>query len=224
MMSRYDEGGGGQPSWNPAGVGPGVMDPRGIPQFRNTPVQPAGRGTAINPRTQAIQGRGKGTGKVISNKVGNYARPAGPPPATAGPITPSIESYLGGDVGYQSQLRDYGQALNDFLADVTRRRGTLDTEYGVSKKALDDQRLKDLSSLEADFGSRGLLRSGLYGQEVGNYEKEFGNRSSDLSRRQTEATGLLEQEKGKFGSTQELQKQRAREEAIRRRAEQYGAV
>ena len=161
------------------------------------------------------------TPRPVSTPTGRYSRPTAPPAAGPGPI-PSIDAFLTGDTGYQQQLRQFGQALSDFMADATRRRGSLDSEYGLSQKAMGDQRIKDLKSFEEDYGARGLLRSGLYGSAVSDYEQEFGQRSSDLSRRQQEALAMLSQEQGQYGSQQELQKQAAREAAIRRRAEQFG--
>lgn len=158
---------------------------------------------------------------VTTNSSGQYVRPMAPPQATPGPVQ-DIGAYLGADSGYQDQLRQYALALNNFMADLTRRRGTLETDYGTSKKAMDDQRVKDLDLLEDDYGARGLLRSGLYAGAVGDYEKEFGERSSDLSRRQQEAMGALSQEEGNFKSQQQLKEQAAKEQAIARRAAQYG--
>jgi len=158
---------------------------------------------------------------VRSTSGGQYSRPVNVPMTGPGPV-PDINAFLNADTSYNDQLRQFSQALSDMQADVTRRRGSLTSEYELSTKALADQRLLDLKNLEADYGSRGLLRSGLYGQAVGDYEREYGNRSSDLSRRQNDALSQLQQELTSFTSQQELQKQAAREAAIRRRAEQYG--
>lgn len=161
--------------------------------------------------------------KIGSTSSGRYSSPAAPPsiPAGGGPV-PDINAFLGGDAGYQQQLRQLAKAFSDFNADTTRRKGILGSEYGVSKKALADQRLLDLGSIEEDYGSRGLLRSGLYGSAVGDYEKEYGLRGSELDRQQQQALQMLQQQGSQFGSQNELQKQAAREAAIRRRAEQLG--
>lgn len=165
------------------------------------------------------------TPRIRSSSAGRYSRPVSPPQAMAGPIAGiggDINSYLAGDTGYQQQLRSLAAALSNFTADVTRRRGSLTSEFGLSKKALGDQRVKDLESLEEDYGSRSMLRSGLYGTAVGDYEKEYGERQSDLLRRQNEALATLTQEQSQFGSQQQLSTQAAREAAIRRRAELLG--
>lgn len=165
---------------------------------------------------------GGGGGGVRSNSRGSYgAVPSPPSGASSGPVK-SIESYLGGDTNYQQQLRQLAKAFQDFSADATRRKGVLSSEYGVSKKALGDQRTMDLEALEDDYGARGMIRSGLYGDAVGDYEKEYGLRVSDLDRRQQQALQQLLQEQSAFGQQNKLSKQAARESAIRRRAENLG--
>lgn len=167
--------------------------------------------------------RYSGGGGVSSGSSGRYSAPAPPPRLRAGGgAVPNIKNFLGGDTGYQQQLRQFAKALTDFNADVTRRRGSLTSEFGLSQKAMNDQKLRDLEALEDDYGARGLIRSGLYADAVGDYNTEFGQRMTDLQRRQTEALNQLTQESSQFRSQQGLQKQAAREAAIRRRAEKYG--
>ncbi len=159
--------------------------------------------------------------QISSNSQGQYSRPIAPPVEQPGPVQ-DINAFLGSDTGYQDQMRQFAQALSDFNADVTRRRGSLDSEFGLSKRAMEDQRIKDLHSLEEDYGARGILRSGLYGKAVGDYEGEYGKRQSDLSRRNTDALGQLDQETGQYKSKQSLAEQAAREAAIARRAAMTG--
>jgi hypothetical protein len=181
----------------------------------------SGGGRRLAQRNTRGRVRSSGGGRVRANSSGQYG--ATPPvPASAPGNMNDINAYLGGDSGYQDQLRQLAKALGDFNADVGRRKGTLESEYGLSKKALGDQKVKDLESLEEDYASRGLLRSGVYGSAVGDYNKEFGERMSDLDRRQQQALQLLLQEQSQYGQQNTLEQQRAREEAIRRRAEQYG--
>src|SRR5881396_2775670 len=87
--------------------------------------------------------------RVSSAPSGRYSAPAPPPPP---PPPPTIEQYLGGDTGYQQQIRDFGQSLSDFLADAARRRNNLETNFGSSQKAMGDQKVIDLQNMEADYG------------------------------------------------------------------------
>src|SRR5688500_12545417 len=199
----------------PDGVSPAAA--RGLAAMGTKMPNPAeGRvtGNIVTQRPRIYSGGG-GSGArtpVKTNSRGNYARPAAPPTGGPGPV-PNIEAYLGQDAGYQQQLREFAAALNDFTADATRRRGSLESEYGLSSKALADQKVKDLGALEEDYGSRGLLRSGLYGKAVGDYNTEYGQRTSDLSRRQNEALAALTAEQGSFSAQQKLREQAAKEAA-----------
>lgn len=181
---------------------------RGVAQPAPPPAPKPQRAKQAPPRASTTSG-------------GQYTRPKAVPVTGPGPV-PDLNAFLGSDTAYQQQLRQFGQAFSDLNADVTRRKGSLESEYGLSTKALADQRGLDLKGIEEDYGARGLLRSGLYGKAVGDYETEYGQRTSDLARRENDALAQLQQELTQFGSQRELQEQAAREAAARRRAEQYG--
>lgn len=190
--------------------------------YGGTPAPPVQRPTVSRVSRVSRPAVSRRNTAVKTNSRGNYARPAAPPVTGPGPV-PDINAYLNQDAGYQQQLREFAAALNDFGADATRRRGSLESEYGLSSKALQEQKVKDLDAIEQDYGARGLQRSGLYGKAVSDYETEYGQRVSDLSRRQNEALAALTAEQGSFSAQQKLKEQAAKEAAIRRRAEQYGA-
>lgn len=159
--------------------------------------------------------------RITSTSSGQYTKPVSVPTASAGAI-PDINAFLGSDSSYQDQLRQFAQALSDMQADVTRRRGSLTSNYDTSSKALADQRVKDLADMEADYGARGLLRSGLYAKAQGDYETEYGNRVTDLTNQENDALSQLDQQLSQYQTQQQLQEQAAREAAIARRAAQYG--
>ncbi len=171
-------------------------------------------------------------GPVGTGPTGKYSRTSGggggggravaPPQVAPGPIDPN--AFLGSDIGYQDQLRQFAKALTDFQSDVTRRQGNINTDYASSQHALGDQRVLDLKNLASDYGSRGLMRSGLYGTAVGDYEKEYNHRLTDLTTNKDQTLAQLLQEGNQFATQQDLQKQAAREAALRRRAEGLGAV
>lgn len=164
-----------------------------------------------------------GGGSVSAGSSGRYSAPAPPPAARAGGgAIPSIQNFLTKDTGYQQQLRQFAKAMGDFTADVGRRRGSLTSQFGLSSKAMSDQRVRDLEGIEDDYGARGLIRSGLYTDAVGDYQTEYGQRFADLQRQQTDALNQLTQEGSQFKSQNQLQQQAAKEAAIRRRAEQFG--
>lgn len=180
-------------------------------------VSNGGRTTIRSAPRATVQGRYTST-----RSSGRAAVAPSSPPATGPGPVPDINAFLGSDSGYQDQLKQFANALALFNADVTRRRGSLENDYATSQKAMNDQKLIDLNNLEADYGARGVLRSGLYGKAVGDYNTEFNTRMTDLTNKEKDALAGLDQEKTRFTSQQDLQQQAAREAAIRRRAEQYG--
>lgn len=212
MPNLSGEAGGGSGGSTKKKKPPSSLTKGGGSLTKNAPPRPKQLGNSVK----------YNGGSISSNSSGHYGGVPSPPSGAApGPVA-DINSYLGGDSGYQQQLRQLAKALADFNADSTRRRGVLDSEYGVSKKAMGDQRTMDLSELEDDYGSRGMLRSGLYGKAVGDYEKEFGLRMTDLDRRQQQAIQQLLGESSAYGQQNKLSQQAAREQALRRRAEQMG--
>lgn len=215
-MARMDEGSSrGYTPWRP----PKPQPPR---RSLSKPSRSGGRaGSAAVGRRLSRSGGGP---PIRSNSSGRYSPPAAVPSGTSGGggAVPDINAFLTGDPGYQQQLRQFMKSLNDYSADADRRKGILGQEHGLSKKALADQRLMDLEGIEEDFSSRGLQRSGLYGEAVGDYEKEYGTRVSDLDRRQQQALQQLIQERSQYHQQNLLQQQAAKEQALRRRAEQYG--
>lgn len=211
-----------------------------------------GAGAGYRPRQSSIGGSAGRIGRSVSQRprprpqqtrrynpppaplgatsTGRYSAPAPPPSQGAGqvasikapPKPPGIGSFLAKDSGYQRQVAQLRQGLKGFEADYWRRRGDVRGESKTSTRALGQQRTQDLENIEADFAARGLQRSGLYGEAVGDYEKEYGERVSDLERRLKQALSQLGGERTQYRSKYKLSKQEAREAAAERRAAKYG--
>jgi hypothetical protein len=164
------------------------------------------------------------TPRITAGPSGRYSRPAPPPTAAPGPINTDPNAWLGSDTGYQDQLRQLGLALSNFNADVTRKQGDINTDYGTSEHAAQGQKVLDLKNLEADYAGRGLIHSGLYANSVGDYNKEFEQRLADLVSSRDRALSQLTQEQNQFSTQQQLNQQAAREAALRRRASSLGGV
>lgn len=135
---------------------------------------------------------------------------------------PSLSAWLSRDADYQDQLRAYSRALSDFGADVSRRTGKVNADYSAGVKSMGEQRVKDLQDIMNDFAARGLLKSGLYGQRQADYEKQYQSNLSDLGRNKKSLLDDISTEQTQFKRQQELQKETARKDAARRRAEKYG--
>lgn len=199
---------------NPTGSSSIFGNPTGPSVFGN-PTPKKGK-AVIQPAVQR-----KWSPPVTPGGTGSYKAPSGPPTEGPGAVA-DIGTWLNADSGYNQQLAQFANALAQFNADVTQRRGNLNTDFTTSRKAMDDQKVIDMKNLEDDYGSRGIIRSGLYGKAQGDYNTEFDNRVTDLSTKQQQAMAGLDTEVGRYNSQNTLQQQQAREAAIARRAQQYG--
>lgn len=207
------------PASGPASPGGGLGQAVALP----------GLGQAVSPSRSGRYGtttmRSSTNNAAAARRSQGLSAPSGPPGGQAGPIqpiAPDIGTFLNQDSDYQNQLAQFANNLAQFMADATRRRGVTESDYNSSKKAMNDQKVIDLNNLEADYASRGVMRSGLYGKAVGDYNTEFNTRSTDLLDKEKQALGQLDQEQGRYNSQNTLQQEQAKQEAIRRRAEKYG--
>lgn len=101
------------------------------------------------------------------------------------------------------------------------KKGSAATE-GLYQQELNQNRTRDLTDIADDYAGRGMIHSGLYAQKRGDYEKEFGKQKGETNRQKTKQYGDLSAESTQFAREQELQREQAKLEAIRRRAAMSG--
>jgi hypothetical protein len=175
---------------------------------------------------------------IRSNSSGHMSRPAiphgggtghapglgrsGGTGRSGGVGAPSVDSYLRGDSTYLQQQSQFSKTLADFLANEGTNKNKLNMDFQTAGRALGDQRTTDLQNLMEDFASRGLLKSGEYGTAVGDYNKGYGQRVTDLGTQHTNQLNDLTQQEAQFRREQTLQNQTARQQALQRRAAKYG--
>jgi hypothetical protein len=156
--------------------------------------------------------------------------PGSEPQATIGPkvydTTKSkklseLDKYLAGDASYQQTLRGNKRTLADFLSDLGRRRGEAGTQFNDTQASMTRDSEDQLNSLREEFASRGLIQSGLYGKEQGDFRQKFGEQMTALNKQQTGLlSDLMSQEKN-YRRENSLANEAARQEAILRRAQKY---
>lgn len=93
---------------------------------------------------------------------------------------------------------------------------------GVYQKELREQRSKDTVDIADDYAARGMIHSGLYAQKRGDYEKEFGKQMTEQGRQKSKQYGDLASSRTSFNRQQELEREQAKQDAIRRRAQKAG--
>lgn len=100
----------------------------------------------------------------------------------------------------------------------------LDPTEGLYQRELREQRTKDTSDISSDYAARGLIHSGLYAKKRGDYETEFGKQLAEINRQRSKQYSDISSERTAFQREQELQRENARLEAIRRRAAKTGDI
>lgn len=173
------------------------------------------------------QGLGNGsvnkppTGPVSHNPTTPAGNPNQHPPM---PQMPSIEDFIGGDTTFQSQKSLFQKALEDYMLSQGIQRGRINQDFDRTMGRLGLQRGRDLEGMEDDFAGRNMIHSGLYGENVGEYNTDFQNVVNDLNLDKSRSLEDLVNQLRMFQSELAAQEENARLEAIRRRAEQYSVL
>jgi hypothetical protein len=119
-------------------------------------------------------------------------------------------------------LRNQQRTLSDFLSDIGRQRTEAETSFADVTRSMGLEKERALEAMMNEFASRGLLQSGLYAEEQGDYNRDWQAQMAQLQQGQQSLLGDLLSQKTNFGREQELAKEAARQDAIRRRAQKYG--
>lgn len=145
-----------------------------------------------------------------------------PPAKTpAKPSVPTIDQYLGTDAAYQQALSGSKRSLTDFLSDVGRRRGEAGTQYGQTRASMERDRQQQLDDLRNEFASRGLINSGLYGQEQGDFQSKFTEQMNALDQQQAALLADLLSQESNYRRESDLANQQAKQEALLRRTQKF---
>lgn len=166
------------------------------------------RSSSSSSRSKSSGSSGGGVGRSVAAAVKK-------------PVIPSLASYLSGDSTYQGAVRGQGRTLADYLSELTRRRGEAGTQFTQTQASMERDRTQQLDDLKNEFASRGLIQSGLYGQEQGKFQQQFTDQSNALNTQQTGLLAdLMDQEKG-YRRENDLALEAAKQQALQRRAAKY---
>jgi hypothetical protein len=143
------------------------------------------------------------------------------PPAAPKPSVPSIGNYLGTDSSYQGILSGSKRSLADFISELGRRRGESTTQFNDTKGSMERDRELRLGEMRDEFASRGLIQSGLYGEEQGRFQQQFTDQMNALQKQQAALLADLLSQETNFKREQELALEAARQDALARRAAKF---
>jgi hypothetical protein len=161
-------------------------------------------------------GGGGGGGNRGNTGGGGYKPPKAPKPAV-----PNINSYLGTDATYQGIVSGSKRSLADFLSELGRRRGESTTQFNDTLGSMERDRTRQLDDIRQEFASRGLIQSGLFGEEQGRFQQQFTEQRSALEKQQAALLADLLSQETNYKREQELALEAARQDALARRAAKF---
>lgn len=199
--------------------GSGVSAARKIRPSVSTHRSSSSRSSGSSSRSSGSSSRSSGGSSGGGGGGARYTVPeVKPKPA---PRPPSINSYLGTDSVYQQAVSGGKRTLADYLSELGRRRGEATTQYNQTGSNMERDRTQQLEDLRNEFASRGLIQSGLYGEEQGKFQQQFTDQRNALDQQQTGLlSDLLSQQKN-YQRENDLTLQNAKQEALARRAAKY---
>ena len=145
-----------------------------------------------------------------------------PKASTPAPPTDPTEKWLAGDSTYQGQLANYNKTKADYEAQWGVTRANTDRDYNISNRALQDQGVTDRDTQINDYAGRGVVNSGVYGTALSDYNKNFNTKVQNLLQGKTDSVSNQENSKTNFLRQLQFEMDQARQDAIRRRAQQLG--
>jgi hypothetical protein len=178
---------------------------------------PRRQGSAVRPASTAPRITSNPTGRISSTQV-QPAAVAPPPP----PPVPTESEWLTGDTTFQTQMSALEKALADYKAQSQQQSTQYGVDYGAKLNELGIARKQGVSDLQNDFASRGLLQSGLFDNNLTEFNTGMDRRRGDLDRSKSDFEAQLATALSNFGTENNLSNTRARQEALARRAAQFG--
>jgi hypothetical protein len=136
----------------------------------------------------------------------------------------SINDFLSSDSTYSAQLAALNKAIADYTAQQDRAKGRYDVDYGSRKRDLGTARERSLDEQENDFASRGILFSGVYGQDVNKLVTDFARRQSDMDIARANYAAGLADDLSNFRDERQLSMTKAKQDAVNRYNLRYGSV
>jgi hypothetical protein len=134
----------------------------------------------------------------------------------------AAQKWLAGDTTYQQQLANFLKSQKDYETQYNRQRQIQTRDYGETKRAMNRQASQDRVDQQNDFAGRGILRSGVFAKALGDYNTDFNYKVKNLATGQQDKLGDLSIQKTNFLRQLQLEKDAARQDALRRRAAKLG--
>jgi hypothetical protein len=160
--------------------------------------------------------------------LGNSTQaPAGPKvdpnnPLSGGTGDPNLDAYLGGDSTYQSQLSDLMRNQDQFNAQRNLTSSQTQADYDAKMRAMNDQTTQDQLNMRNTAAARGILQSGIYANQLGQYNTANQQQITNLLGGLQNTKDNAQLAYNNFVSNELAAKQNAIQQAAARRASVLG--
>lgn len=135
---------------------------------------------------------------------------------------PSIKKFLGLDTDYQSTLAALKANRNRYNSQNRTDYRQYNDDYNEATTRMEQDQKKSQELLAADYAARGMLGSGLSLKASTDQSNEFGLKRTDAETSYKRNIGQIDTDLANARAQFREDRQQARLNAIRRRAEQYG--
>ena len=160
--------------------------------------------------------------KSTRPSVGNSATGTVAPVAAPAPPPMSVEDWLAQDTTWKSQQDQFNKAWSDYQAQALQSENQYRTGYTADVNKLKTARTQAGQELESDFASRALLGSGIYAKAYTDYVNDYDARQKALDTGLSDFLANLTSQKQNYKSEQDLSLEKAKQDAINRRAASLG--
>lgn len=159
------------------------------------------------------------TNRVASPAVGSSNTGVISPTA---PVAPNVDEWLANDVAYKSQSDQLQKAWADYQAQSRQGENQYRTDYTAKLNELDKSREIGQKELESDYAARGMIGSGLYTKAFTDFSNDYDNRQKNLDTGLSDFLANLLTQSQNYKSEQEIAAEKAKQDAIARRAATLG--
>jgi hypothetical protein len=193
-----------------------TMNPN-IPQQQNVIGPPTGQATMTryDPGTDVPRDSG-------SQYSDTYSITQGANPLAGGSGSHSLDNYLGTDTTYQSQLSDLMRQFDQYNAQKNLAASQTQADYDAKQRSLQDQSTQDQLNMRNAAASRGILYSGIYANQLGQYNTANQQQLTDLLGGLQNSKDTANLAYNQFVANEVASKQNAIQQAAARRAAQLG--
>lgn len=152
------------------------------------------------------------------------ARPVNGDPLIGGTGDAKLDSYLGTDSTYQTQLSDLMRNYDQYNAQKNLASSQTQADYDAKQRALNTQSTQDQLNMRNAAASRGILQSGIYANQLGQYNDANQQQLTNLLGGLQNSNDNAALGYNNFVANEMASKEQAIQQAAARRSSQLGLV